>query len=237
MGMLRWQKIFVILIVFTVNQTWLRLFTGRNEVLAKVIFSQACVCPQGGWWVFFWGGPPNFRGGGYFGGVLQIFRGVPFLGGCSSKFWGGIFGGVPFGGGYFFGGCLFGGVYFLGGCLFGGVPPPEYGQRSAGTHPTGMHSCSLDDCCHLIWTAHCISKEKLQNRCRFRSRFLLTVKKPYYCTHHCTPEGPGSPSCETGGLSWIPRSDWGSGLPAMRPVHWTCRVEPAALRSLKIQQV
>ena len=25
--------------------------------------------------------------------------------------------------------------------FFGGGSPPEYGQRSAGTHPTGMHSC------------------------------------------------------------------------------------------------
>ena len=25
--------------------------------------------------------------------------------------------------------------------FFGGGAPPEYGQRSAGTHPTGMHSC------------------------------------------------------------------------------------------------
>ena len=62
---------------------------------------------------------------------LQIFRGG-FL-----KFWGD---GVP---------------PNLGGFLqiFGGVPPgvpphfteggspPEYGQHSAGTHPTGMHSC------------------------------------------------------------------------------------------------
>ena len=63
------------------------LITGRNEVLAKVIFSQACVCPQGG------GVPaPNFRGG------------------ACSKFW-------------------------------GGLQFSEYGQRLAGTHPTGMHSC------------------------------------------------------------------------------------------------
>ena len=35
----------------------LMIITGRNEVLAKVIFSQACVCPQGGV------PAPNFRGG------------------------------------------------------------------------------------------------------------------------------------------------------------------------------
>ena len=56
--------------------------TGRNEVLAKVIFSQACVIL-------------------FTGGFLQIF----------------------------------------GGGLVPGGSPPEYGQRSVGTHPTGMHSC------------------------------------------------------------------------------------------------
>ena len=62
--------------------------------------------------LFFGGVPPNFRGGGF----LQIFGGVSFFGGVPPNFWGG---------------CLF----------LGGGSPPEYGQRSAGTHPTGMHSC------------------------------------------------------------------------------------------------
>ena len=96
------------------------LVTGRNEVLAKVIFSQACVCPQGGCLLQIFGGvpAPNFRGG------------VP-----APKFWGG---------------CLlqnFGGACskFLGGAgacskFSGGLQFSEYGQRSAGTHPTGMHS-------------------------------------------------------------------------------------------------
>ena len=49
------------------------------------------------------------------------------------------------------GGCLqfWGGGSNLGGCpnfwgvsnFFGGGGLPEYGQRSAGTHPTGMHFC------------------------------------------------------------------------------------------------
>ena len=88
----------------------------------------------------------NFRGGC----LLQIFGG-----GACSKF----SGGVPapnFRGGcllQIFGGCLlqiFGGgacSKFSGGCLLqifgGGVQFSEYGQRSAGTHPTGMHSCLL----------------------------------------------------------------------------------------------
>ena len=60
------------------------LFTGRNEVLAKVIFLQASVFLQGG-------------------------------GGSGPR----------------------GGLKFSGG---GAGLQPEYGQRSAGTHPTGMHS-------------------------------------------------------------------------------------------------
>ena len=86
--------------------------------------------------LIFRGGAPDFalifRGGLFWGGLLGgapdfalIFRGVFFWGG-SSKFSGGgsFFGGVP--------------PNFRGGCS-----PPEYGQRSAGTHPTGMHSCCL----------------------------------------------------------------------------------------------
>ena len=75
------------------------IFTGRNEVLAKVIFSQACVCPQGGCSRFC----SNFSGG-------ALDFALIFWGGGSSKF-------------------------------LGEGSPPEYGQRSAGTHPTGMHSC------------------------------------------------------------------------------------------------
>ena len=77
----------------------------------------------------------------YFGGVF--FRGVFFWG----VFFGGVFfGGIFFGGGIFWGGYFFGGVFFreggvfLGGIFLGGYSL-EYGQRSAGTHPTGMHSC------------------------------------------------------------------------------------------------
>ena len=144
------------------------IITGRNEVLAKVIFSQACVYPQGGCLLqifsggcllqIFWGVPaPNFRGEGacfkFSGGACSKFSGG---GGACSKF----SGGVP--ASNFRGGCLlqnFGGgacSKFCGGgaCskFSGGVPAPnfqggvvlqfsEYGQRSAGTHPTGMHSC------------------------------------------------------------------------------------------------
>ena len=73
------------------------IITGRNEVLAKVIFLQACVCPRGG------------GGGSGPGGVVSNFWGVSNFSGGSPIFWGGL--------------------------------QPEYGQRSAGMHPTGMHSC------------------------------------------------------------------------------------------------
>ena len=66
------------------------IFTGRNEVLAKVMFSQASVILSTGGGaldfalifrgggLFLGGVPPNFRGGGsskFSGGFLQIFGG------------------------------------------------------------------------------------------------------------------------------------------------------------------
>ena len=71
------------------------------------------------------------------GCLLQIF----FGGGVCSNFSGGVcskFGGVSapnFRGGV----CS----NFSGGG--GGLQFSEYGQRSAGTHPTGMHSCHLGE--------------------------------------------------------------------------------------------
>ena len=58
--------------------------------------------------------------------IALIWGGAPpnFRRGGSSKFSGGVL-------------QIFGG----GGIFLGGGSPPEYGQRSAGTHPTGMHSC------------------------------------------------------------------------------------------------
>ena len=85
--------------------------------MAKVIFSQACVknSVHGG------GGSPIFREGcvSNFSGGLQFWGVSNFSGGVPPNFRGGVSGLVP-----------------------GGGSPPEYGQRSAGTHPTGMHSCS-----------------------------------------------------------------------------------------------
>ena len=92
--------------------------------------------------VVFLGGegvPPNFRGGVVFGGgggPSKFSRGGCYLGGGPSKF-----SGVGGGSSKFSGGCL----QIFGGSFFGGGSPPEYGQRSAGTHPTGMHSCRLNN--------------------------------------------------------------------------------------------
>ena len=95
------------------------VITGRNEVLAKVIFSQASACPQGGGSSqFSEGGPPNF-----WGVFLQIFRGVSskFSGRDSSKFWKGVFLQILGGSSKFSGGVpqnLWGGSSkFLGGVL------------------------------------------------------------------------------------------------------------------------
>ena len=114
------------------------LITGRNEVLAKVIFSQASVILFKGGFSKFSGGSPNFRGGG-----LQIFGGSPiFRGEGFSKFWGGSpnFWGVLqiFGGGLQF----FRGVSkFSGGLqIFGGFSKFSQGSPIFGGVSTGIRS-------------------------------------------------------------------------------------------------
>ena len=113
-------------------------FSGGAGCLLQ-IFGGGCLLQILGGWV----SAPNFQGGGC---LLQIFRwgvGVcsTFWGVSAPNFWGGVCskfsgGSAPnFGGGVcskFLGGCL-----VPGGCL----QFSEYGQHSAGTHPTGMHSC------------------------------------------------------------------------------------------------
>ena len=77
---------------------------------------------------FFWGSPIFLGGGGF-----------PICQGVSNFSGGGLRGDPP----QFFWGDFFFDFWFL----WGYHPPPpwdqtlEYGQRSAGTHPTGMHSC------------------------------------------------------------------------------------------------
>ena len=85
-----------------------RIFTGRNEVLAKVIFLQSSVCPQGG--------IPACLASQSQGGLR--FWGSPILGGL--QFWG-----SPI---------FRRGLQFWGVSNFSGVGSPEYGQCSAGTH-------------------------------------------------------------------------------------------------------
>ena len=81
------------------------IITGRNEVLAKVMFLHVSVILLTG------------------GGACSNFSGVSapiFWGGVCSKFWGGACSKFSGGGGIFSGGCLlqiFGGGYFFGGCL------------------------------------------------------------------------------------------------------------------------
>ena len=102
------------------NAKAIAIFTGQNEFGQGNIFTGVCLSTGGGC-------------------LLQIF------GGCLLQIFGGEVAAPNFRGG-----CLL--QIFGGGCLlqnFGGVPAPkfrgglqfsEYGQRSAGTHPTGMHS-------------------------------------------------------------------------------------------------
>ena len=109
------------------NVARLCLITGRNEVLAKVIFLHLSVIHSVHKWGVWSRGVYNFLGGIWSGGS-PIFRG----------------------GGFFFDFCF----------LWGYTPPPrdqtpEYGQRSAGTHPTGMHSCIKYNCV-VFFEVNCI---------------------------------------------------------------------------------
>ena len=115
----RWNKLsqgrFSVLIFFLFEQllTHWSIFTGRNEVLAKVIFSQASV-------ILFTGGVLQIFGGfSKFSGDLQIFGGFSKFSGVS-KFLGGlqIFGGISkfSGGPQILGGLqISGGLQILGG--------------------------------------------------------------------------------------------------------------------------
>ena len=123
-------------------------FYRPQRIWAKVIFLQACVCPQGGCGLvpggsskFFWGvskfsgGFPIFWGVSNFSGVFKFLGGLQFFGGLQ------IFGGSPnFWGGsskFFF---FFFSISFPPKKFFWDVPNPPDGQCSSGTHPTGMHS-------------------------------------------------------------------------------------------------
>ena len=81
------------------------------------------------------GGLPGGGGGVCRGGVSQRGSARGWGGVCQGGVWqGGLPGGVFLGGSSKFSG---------GSSKFSrGGSPPEYGQRSAGTHPTGMHPCS-----------------------------------------------------------------------------------------------
>ena len=123
-------------IVIRISFLLIYIYRPKRSFGQGNVFTSVCheFCSQGG--VFFGGvSAPNFRG---VGGVCSKFSGGGgiFRGGCLLQ----IFGGVSapnFGvGGW-------GGIFRGGVCskFSGGASPPEYGHRSAGTHPTGMHSC------------------------------------------------------------------------------------------------
>ena len=98
----------------------------------KVIFLQACVCPRGGvgvgvsgpggWSPIFWGGL-QFLGGGlqFFWGVSNFSVGLQFFGGSPNFFFQIFFPQNSSG--------------------MHQSPPSRDGQCTAGTYPTGMHSC------------------------------------------------------------------------------------------------
>ena len=145
------------------------IITIRNKV-AKVMFLQVCVCPQGG----IWSGPSGgvwgclLLGGGVCswgmsapgvcsqGGCLLWGVSAPREGVCSQRgllwvaclLWGGVSAwgcllwGVSAPGGVFsLGVSALGGVCFQG-CLHWGRPPPgETATAADDMHPTGMHSC------------------------------------------------------------------------------------------------
>ena len=74
-----------------------------------------------------------------------------------------------------------GGLQFLGVSIFGGSPiwgvsnfsvGGGYGQRSAGTHPTGMHSCFYSVSSHFIQIAH---RKHKHIHLHFQFHFILNV--------------------------------------------------------------
>ena len=95
------------------------IITVRNEV-AKVMFSQACVCPQGEGCLVPGGGAWSRRGVSGPGGVPALGRGVPAPAGSAPA------GSAPGGG--------------IPACTEAD-PPAETATAADGTHPTGMHSC------------------------------------------------------------------------------------------------
>ena len=103
------------------------LFYRPQRSWAKVIFLQACVCPQGGWgvwWVSQQHAMQVSPRGGLVPGGLQFFggRGSNFSGGWSPIFSGGVsnFSGGKGGPQFFWGGILF---HFC--FLWGYTPPPR----------------------------------------------------------------------------------------------------------------
>ena len=108
--------------MYIVNSCSYRLVTGRNEVLAKVIFSQASVCPRGGIPACLasqsWGVGSGPRGSGPRGGVWSW--GSPI-------FWGAVKGDPP----------ILGGEFFFDFCFLWGytVPPGTRHRNTVNVRP------------------------------------------------------------------------------------------------------
>ena len=151
------------ILVFDASAVWsdshshISIYYRPQRSWAKVISSQASVCPQGGSPIFqggwfgpggspifrgvsnfsggspiFFGGSPNFQGGGVWSRGLQFIRWSPNFQGVSNFFWGG--GLIQI----FLIQIFF--LIFFPQNFFWDAPPPRYGHWAAGTHPTGMHS-------------------------------------------------------------------------------------------------
>ena len=111
------------------------ILTGRNEVLARVIFSEACVKNSvhrrgspilGGLQIF---GVSNFSGGfsNFLGGVSNFLGGSPNFWGVSNFSGGSL---NLWGVSNFLGGPTFWGGFFLISAFFGDTPPPRTRHRN-----------------------------------------------------------------------------------------------------------
>ena len=71
-----------------------------------------------------------------------------------------------------------------------GKQTPTYGQRAAGTHPTGMHSCFKVNCCFKVHNAHLkVSIANFETRFRKNtSEALISDICSVFFTRKCRPQ-------------------------------------------------
>ena len=159
-----------------------RLLPAATKLGQGNIFTRVCdSVNRGGWWSGPWGVSP-------IGGCLQFFGGVsPIFWGVSPIFQGGLqfFGGVSpifrgvlqifffFSNFFLFSFSNFFSPKFLLECT---NPPPPDGQCAAGTHPTGMHSCSI--CFQIRFVGK--KPTKAYRRDHLIWRFITSVRLAVY---------------------------------------------------------